>query len=307
MQLREHLVLKFWDRSEELSIKNSNYGDFVQKFFYFLLKEDVKKKDLTTSSLIKKNKKILANIIAKEDGVIAGLEELPLISRDLKLKFMKKDGDLIKTDDILVEIEGNAKNILEKERIFLNLLQRMSGIATLVHDLNRGLGNNIKLASTRKTLWGLLDKKAVHVGGGLTHRLNLADGILIKDNHLKMLGNDIENAINLAKGKSNFIEIEVEGKNQAFEAAKSIKKIINSRKSKNKSFAIMLDKIPPAKIKSIIDNFKERGLYDDILFEASGNISESNLSFYAGCGADIISMGTITNSAKILNMSLELK
>jgi nicotinate-nucleotide pyrophosphorylase (carboxylating) len=260
---------------------------------------------LTTYSLISNNKNITACIIAKENGIVAGLEEFAFLNKDLKLEFFKNDGSKIKNGDIIAKIGGSAKKILSRERTNLNLLQRMSGIATLTCELNEKLNNNIKIAATRKTLWGLLDKKAVGLGGGLTHRLNLSDGIVIKDNHLKILNYGIEKALNILKNKPKCIEIEVESKKQALNAANIIKKTHN--KNRKNLFAIMLDKIPPKETKLIIKNLKKRGLYDYVLLEASGNIKEDNLLQYKDCGADVISMGLITNSAKALNMSTEIK
>ena len=305
MQPRDSLVLEFWDRNKGLSIKNKSYRDFASEFFEILLNNDIKNKDLTTSSLISSKKNISAAIIAREDGILAGIEEFSLINNNLKLKFFKKDGDKIKNGDIIVKINGNAKKILERERISLNILQRMSGIATLVHSLNKIANDKIKIAATRKTLWGLLDKKAVSIGDGLTHRLSLSDGIIIKDNHLKLLNYDIEMALNLAKNKSKYIEIEVENKKQALIAAKEIKKLI---KHGNKGlYAMMLDNIPPYKIKAIIQKLNNQNLYDYVLLEASGNINTKNLIEYKDCGVDVISMGFITNSAKVLNMSMEIE
>ena len=304
---RGSLVLEFWDRKKELTIKNKDYKDFVEKFLNLLLKNDIKNGDLTTS-LLMNNKNISAHIVAKESGIIAGLEEFGLINKSLKLKFLKKDGNAIKSGDILVEIRGNSRKILEKERVSLNLLQRMSGIATNINRLNKKLKNKLRLAATRKTLWGLMDKKAVSIGGGLTHRLSLNDGIIIKDNHLKILNNNIEKILNSVKNKSKYIEIEVEDKTQALMAAKSITKIKNNKKTKNGNiFTIMFDKIPPVEMKAIVEDLKKQNLNNNILFEASGNINENNLTCYINCGVDIISMGSITNSANILNMSLEIK
>ncbi len=300
---RDRLVLEFWDRSKYLSIKNIEYRGFANEFLGLLLKNDIGKRDITTNSSIKKDKKITAYIIAKENGIIAGLGEFSLINKDLKLQFLRKDGESIRNGDLIVKISGDAIKILERERILLNLLQRMSGIATLTYSLSKKLKNNLKIAATRKTLWGLLDKKAVSIGTGLTHRLSLNDGIIIKDNHLKILNYDIEKALSLAKNISKFIEIEVENKSQALAAAESIKKI---KLQGNKNlFSIMLDKINPIEIKSIIKELKFKNLQQNILFEASGNINENNILEYADCGADILSMGCITNSAKALNMSLE--
>lgn len=302
MQHREKLVLEFWDRSKDLRINNNKYQNFLQKFWYLLLGNDIGNYDITTNSLIKKNKKISAEIIAKEGGIFAGLEEFQLLDKDLKIKVLKNDGDEIKNGDVLLEIKGNGRKILERERTSLNLLQRMSGIATLTNELNKKLKNEVKLAATRKTLWSFIDKKAVSIGGGLTHRLNLSDGVIIKDNHLKALNHNIEKALKLVKNKSRYIEIEVENKRQAFITAKVIKELNNN----NNLFAIMLDKIKPQEIKFVIEELKNKDLYDYVLLEASGNINPNNLMEYADCGVDVISMGYITNSAKVLNMSLEI-
>ena len=300
---RQKLVLEFWDRSKELQINNKEYRDFVNKFFYLLSRNDDYKNDITTKFLIKE-KKIIAYIIAKEDGIIAGLEEFSFLNKDLKLKFFKKDGYKIKMGDVIVEAYGSAKKMLSRERTNLNLLQRMSGIATLTHNLNKKLNNKIKVAATRKTSWGLLDKKAVSIGGGLTHRLNLSDGIIIKDNHLKMIDYDFKKAINSVKNKSRYIEIEVENAKQALEAASIMKKAKDSDKN---IFAIMLDKIKPEEMNLITKELKIQGLYEYVLLEASGNISQENIKEYLNCDVDIISMGCITNSAKSLNISMEIE
>ena len=307
MQHRDKLVLEFWDRKKGLSIKNRDYRNFLVEFFDLKLKNDIKNIDLTTNSLIKKNQNISAVITAREYGIFAGFEEFRFLNKDLKLKFFKKDGDKIKNNDVIIEINGNSRKILSRERTGLNLLQRMSGIATLTCTLNKKLKNNAKIAATRKTLWGLLDKKAVKIGGGLTHRLNLNDGIIIKDNHLKILDYDIERILNDIKNKSKYIEIEVENKKQALIAANAIKKLIGENKSKKNSlFAIMLDKINPNEIKSIIKDLKNLDLYNYVLLEASGNINHGNLLKYANCGVDIVSMGYLTNPGKSLNMSMEM-
>lgn len=308
MQHRNKLILEFWDRSKELNIKNNEYRNFVDKFLSILLKNDIKNNDLTTNSLIKTNKNVSAMIVAKEDGVFAGFEEFTLLNKDLKIEQLKNNGDKIRIGDMLVKISGDARKILERERTSLNLLQRMSGIATLTNSLNEKLNDRIKIAATRKTLWGVIDKKAVSIGGGLTHRLNLNGGIIIKDNHLKIFNHSIEKALKITKNKSKYIEIEVGNKKQALDSAKAIKKSIENNKSNNKNlFAIMLDNINPKKVKSIINELKNDNLYDYVLLEASGNINYNNIEEYADCGVDVISMGCITNSAKILNMSMEIK
>lgn len=302
MQPKDKLILEFWDRSKELTIKNKQYRNFVYDFYNLMLKYDIKRGDITTNTIINQNKKIKACIIAKEDGIIAGTEELLFFNRDLKIKSLKKDGERVKNNETILEINGNASKILQKERINLNLLQRMSGIGTLTYSMQKK--SKIRIAATRKTLWGLLDKKAVSIGGGLTHRLNLSDGIIIKDNHLKLVKYDFEKVISSVKNKSRYIEIEVENKNQALSAAMAIKKLI--KKNNENLYAIMLDKIKPENIKSIIRNLKNQDLYDHVLLEASGNINQKNLHEYSNCGVDVISMGFITNSAKFLDISMEI-
>ncbi len=307
MQLRESLVLEFWDRSKEINIKNKSYSDFVLKLQTILLKTDLGKADLTTNSLIKKNQDISAVIVAKENGILAGLEEFRLLNKDLKIKSFRYDGEKIEKNDLIINIEGNARKILERERINTNLLQRMSGIATQTNFLLSRLDNRIKIAATRKTLWGRIDKKAVSLGGGLTHRLGLSDGIIIKDNHLKILDYNIEEILRRINNKSKFVEIEVENENQAITAAKSIQKLKKNYNKRKSLFAIMLDKINAQVVKSIVKELKGQNLYEQVLLEASGNIAPGNIGDYKECGADIISLGCLTNSAKILNMSLEIE
>ncbi len=301
MHPRNKLILEFWDRSYQLTTKNRIYKNFVKKLYSILLEYDIMNNDITTNSILK-NKVITAKIIAKDSGIFAGVEEYKLLNDDLKIKICKNDGDEIKKGNILLEIEGNAKTILARERCLLNLLQRMSGIATLTKELSKTLQDKVKIAATRKTLWGIMDKKAVSIGGGLTHRLNLSDSIIIKDNHLKILKGNLYKALIFVSKKSNYIEVEVESKEQALNAAK----IIKSLKS-NAMYALMLDKITPKQIRSVIERLKANSLYNRLLLEASGNINPFNLKDYANCGVDVISMGYLTNSAKVLDMSLEIK
>ena len=305
MQHRYELVLEFWDRSKYLSTSNTEYRNFSLRLLTILLENDIRKGDLTTSSL-PLNKKISAEIISKEKGILSGLEEYKLLNRGFKIKSMKNDGDKIKNGDVILQIHGSASEILKRERVSLNILQRMSGIATLAAELSKKLSRKIKLAATRKTLWGSLDKKAVSLGGGLTHRLSLNDGIIIKDNHLKILNDDVEKAITLAKNKSSCIEIEVENSGQALRAATAIKKIRKPDNKTNNLFAIMFDKMRPTEINNITKEFKKRDLYDYVLLEASGNITASNIMSYNNCGVDVVSLGSLTNSSPSLNMSQEI-
>ena len=304
--MKNGIIYEFWGRSKLLNLGNKRYSDYVKNFFEDKLKDDMINKDITTKILIKNNS-ARASIVAKEDGILSGMEECSILFKGLKVKNKKKDGEKIKKGQVITELSGNINKFLGVERTILNVLQRMSGIATIIYNLNKKIKNNCKIAATRKTLWGLLDKKAVSTGKGLTHRLNLSDGILIKDNHIKALNNDIKTALILADNnkKTKFIEIEVANKRQALKAALTISSLKN-KKSK-KIFAIMLDNMSPKEIKKTIDEIKSKKLQNNVLFEASGNINEKNIAKYSKTGIDIISLGFITHSAKALDIALEIK
>jgi nicotinate-nucleotide pyrophosphorylase (carboxylating) len=267
------------------------------------LKEDAGLGDLTTALLIPPDVIVEAKVVAKESGVIAGMEEALILLEILGLeaKAMVSDGEEIRKDEVLLKIRGNAQTLLTAERTMLNLLSRMSGIATatkrLVNKLEKA-GFRTKVASTRKTAPGLayFDKKAVKAGGGDTHRLHLDDMILVKDNHIAITGS-ISKAVKEARGKVSFskkIEVEVSNVKEAVEAAKAGADII------------MLDNFLPEQAKKAIKALEEEGLRAKILIEASGGITEKNILKYASIGVDIVSLGELTHSIKSLDMNLEI-
>lgn len=269
---------------------------------YRLLQEDIGQGDIT-ASLIPPDTLIEAEVIAKEDGIIAGIEEAVdfLQNQDLQVKLHVTDGESIKKKTVILRIVGNARTLLSIERTLLNLLSRMSGIATktrrLIEKTRKG-GYKTRVACTRKVALGLLyfDKKATMIGGGDTHRLHLDDMILIKDNHLAVIG-DISKAIKRARETASFskkIEIEVSSADQALEAAKAGADII------------MLDNFSPQKIRETMTLLKKKGLRDEVLVEASGGINEQNILEYVATGVDIVSLGEITDSVKALDISLEV-
>ncbi|MCD6243046.1 carboxylating nicotinate-nucleotide diphosphorylase [Candidatus Bathyarchaeota archaeon] len=268
------------------------------------LKEDLGQGDVTTHMLIPEKVMVQAEIIAKETGVAAGIEEALILLESLGIKAnpLVKDGQKIAKGKVLIKIEGNAKNILASERTVLNLLARMSGIATFTNRIVRKIrkaGYKTVIACTRKTAPGLeyFDKKAVLLGGGDTHRLHLDDMILIKDNHVAIVGN-VKEAVKLAKKQASFskkIEVEVSDVNEAIEAAKAGADII------------MLDNFTPEKVKDAINRLKKENLRDKVLIEASGGINEKNIVNFAAAGVDIISLGALTHSAKALDISLEIR
>lgn len=235
-----------------------------------------------------------AVVIAREKCVLAGIQESAQIFNYFSLEASTgyKDGDEVKKDEIVFSIAGNAKNILRAERLALNFLGRMSGIATLTRECVRKAGN-IRIACTRKTTPGFrkYEKKAVVVGGGDSHRLNLSDMVIVKDNHIRLMG--LEKAILAAKKKSftKKIEVEVETLEDALKAAEMGVDII------------MFDNMEPGEIKRGIQALREKG--HRIITEASGGITLENIAEYARTGVDVISMGFLTRSGQWIDFSLE--
>ena len=267
-----------------------------------LLADDIGLGDVTAAAVIPANLTARAEVIAKEEGVIAGIEEATFLMEYLGLTVRAKvaDGEKIKNKQVLMQISGDAQTILSGERTMLNLLSRMSGIATktrmLIEKLEKANAKT-KIAATRKSAPGLLyfDKKAVIIGGGDPHRLHLDDMILIKDNHLAIVGS-VEEAVKKAKTNASFskkIEVEVTSVEDALKAAKVGADII------------MLDNFSPKQVKAASEALKKAGL-DKVLLEVSGGITGENLLEYASSQVDIISMGELTHSVKALDISLEV-
>jgi|SRR3989339_1322056 len=299
---------KAFQRGHLLSLKHTFYRAWIEKFIVEEMKGDLGNQgDITTDLLFKKDKKTKAVIIAKEEGIIAGIEEVVLLYKKngLRVSSPLKDGARARKGTKILEIRGSLKSILRVERSALDVLQRMSGIATITDALISKVKGKVAIAPTRKTQWRYLDKKAVFVGGGLTHRLALWDAILIKENHLDIMREQgekmpLEKAIKKASESphGNFIEIEVEKKEQALKAAE----LFSSIRPK-KPCLIMLDNFTPRQIKETIRELKKKNAYHAALFEASGGINPQNISSYADTGVDVISMGYLTHSPTILDLT----
>jgi nicotinate-nucleotide pyrophosphorylase (carboxylating) len=268
-----------------------------------MLAEDIGQGDITTSLIVSENCNAEAKVIAKEPGITAGIEEAKILleSLGLRVKTLVSDGEKIKTKQALMEIAGEARTMLSVERTLLNLLSRMSGIATttrrLVEKVQKA-GLETRVACTRKTALGLLyfDKKAVLVGGGDTHRLHLDDMVLIKDNHIAVAGS-VEVAIRRVRERVSFskkVEVEVTKIDDVLVAAKSGVDII------------MLDNFSPKQIEKAIKSLKETGFLGKVLLEASGRITAENIMSFASTGVDIVSLGEITDNPKTLDMSMEI-
>ena len=268
-----------------------------------LLAEDVGQGDATSAAVVPAGLIVEAVVMAKEAGVAAGIEEAKVLAESLGLRVKAEvaDGEKIGNGQGIMKISGDARTILSAERTMLNLLSRMSGIATATRKLVEKLEKakaSAKVAATRKTALGLgyFDKKAVMIGGGDPHRLRLDDMVLIKDNHVAIAGS-VEEAVKKAKQAVSFskkIEAEVTSVPDAVKAAKAGADIV------------MLDNFSTGEVREAVDALKKAGFFGKVLLEVSGGITEQNLQDYASAQVDIISMGALTHSVKALDISLEI-
>ena len=267
------------------------------------IREDLGSEDITTDSIIDNEIEVKAKIICYEEAVISGVEEAVLTFNMLKCSAqgLIKDGDSFEADTEIIKVSGKARSILKAERTALNILGRMSGVATETNKLvkeAKQVNKKIRVAATRKTLPGLriFDKKAVKAGGGDTHRFQLDDAVLIKDNHLKITGS-ISTTIKLARKNVSFtkkIEVEVSSAEEALEAVEAGVDII------------LLDNMVPQEISKIITILREKQLRKGVFLEASGGIKIENIRMYSETGVDPVSLGVITHSAKNIDFGLEI-
>lgn len=320
-------------RGEELTMEHPAYARFVRGILETLLAADLAPRDLTVLALGIRERAGSANVVAREPGIAAGLEEYAWLMRKhgLKVTLKKESGDVFETGEVLARVEGGQKKLLSLERVGLNLLQRMCGIATATARLQeraRHRCSATRILGTRKTLWGLLDKRAVHLGGGGTHRLGLGDGIVIKNNHLALLARREEQAVPLAiakawAGRRNaaFIEVEVRSEESAIEAGREFKRLqavattntgagSGADAAKNQRACpclVMLDNLMPEEVRSIIVAMRKQKVWETTLVEASGGISETNFELYADAEVDAISIGALTHSARALDLSQRME
>jgi len=273
-------------------------GTNIKKELLRFISEDIQGGDITSVLLPKK--KIKAKIISRQEGVLAGVKFAGDIFRlkGCNVKIIKKDGAKLKSNQIILQISGNAGTVLSCERTALNLLSRMSGIATQTNFLVskiRKINRKPKLYSTRKTAPGLrfFDKEAIMIGGGHKHRMSLNDMVMIKDNHL-LVTNSMKGIIKNARKRHKHVDVEVENQRDAILAASSGATIV------------MLDNFSPVQIKKTITALQKKKLRNKVKLEASGGINSKNITTYAKTGVDMISVGSITNSVNGLDLSLEV-
>lgn len=261
------------------------------------LREDITSEDVSTNAVMPEAQKGTVDLIAKEDGVIAGLQVyarvFTLLDDKTEIEFFCKDGDQVKNGQLLAKVNGDIRVLLSGERVALNYLQRMSGIATYTREVAGLLeGSSLTLLDTRKTTPNcrVFEKYAVRVGGGCNHRYNLSDGVLLKDNHIGAAGS-VAKAVAMAKAYAPFvrkIEIEVETLDQVKEAVEAGADII------------MLDNMTPEQMKEAVAFIDGRAET-----ECSGNVTKENIAKIRDVGVDYVSSGALTHSAPILDISMK--
>jgi len=269
----------------------------ADKLIRMALQEDITSEDVSTNAVMRSAVKGTVDLIAKEDGIIAGLDVyarvFQILDEKTEISFNFKDGEAVKKGNLLGTVTGDIRVLLSGERVALNYLQRMSGIATYTKQVSKLLeGSKVTLLDTRKTTPNcrVFEKYAVRIGGGCNHRYNLSDGVLLKDNHIGAAGS-VAKAVAMAKEYAPFvrkIEIEVETMEQVKEAVEAGADII------------MLDNMTPEMMKEAVELIAGRAQT-----ECSGNITKENIAKILETGVDFVSSGALTHSAPILDVSLK--
>ena len=269
----------------------------ADKLIRMALQEDITSEDVSTNAVMRSAVKGTVDLIAKEDGIIAGLDVyarvFQILDEKTEISFNFKDGETVKKGDLLGTVTGDIRVLLSGERVALNYLQRMSGIATYTKQVSKLLeGSKVTLLDTRKTTPNcrVFEKYAVRIGGGCNHRYNLSDGVLLKDNHIGAAGS-VAKAVAMAKEDAPFvrkIEIEVETMEQVKEAVEAGADII------------MLDNMTPEMMKEAVELIAGRAQT-----ECSGNITKENIAKILETGVDFVSSGALTHSAPILDISMK--
>ncbi len=269
----------------------------ADKLIMMALQEDITSEDVSTNAVMPKAQKGKVDLICKQDGIIAGLDVyarvFTLLDDSTEVEFFCKDGDEVKAGQLMGIVTGDIRVLLSGERVALNYLQRMSGIATYTHEVAELLkGSKTTLLDTRKTTPNcrIFEKYAVRVGGGSNHRYNLSDGVLLKDNHIGAAGS-ISNAVRMAKEYAPFvrkIEVEVETLDQVKEAVEAGADII------------MLDNMTTDQMRAAIDLIDGRAET-----ECSGNVTKENIERLISLGVNYISSGALTHSSPIMDISMK--
>ena len=272
----------------------------MDKIIEYMLAEDEGFGDITSNSVVDESLEVNAYIISKDEGILAGMN----IAKDIftnygvHVDFWLKDGCEIHKKDLLMSVKGNARTILLLERTVLNLIMRMSGVATASSEFVKLVGGKVKIAGTRKTSPAIskFDKYALQIGGADTHRFSLDDMVLIKDNHIATCVSPLD-ALKKAQSNVSFskkIEIEVETLNDAVECVRQ------------KADIVMLDNMSSDEVSEVILELEKQNIRENSLIEVSGGINQENILEYVDLGVDIISIGALTHNVRSLDFSLKL-
>jgi nicotinate-nucleotide pyrophosphorylase (carboxylating) len=274
----------------------------LDKIIEYMLAEDEGFGDITSNAVVEKDKVVNAHIISKDEGILAGIDIIRALFEEhgVEVALCLREGVEISKGDMLISLWGDARTILLLERTALNLLMRMSGVATAAHEyVSLVKDYDVKIAGTRKTSPGIakFDKHALGVGGADTHRFALDDMVLIKDNHIAVCGAPLD-ALLKAKENTSFskkIEIEVETLDDVVECVE------------NGADIVMLDNMSGDEVRKVIDELNRLGIRQNSLIEVSGGITKENILDYVEYGVDIISIGALTHSSRSLNFSLKIE
>ncbi len=314
-------ILRHFQKAGQLSVTQINYQRILDELFLFFVRNDQVENDSTVQTFFSEE---MANsprkgvIGAKSPCIVAGIEEVCFLAEKhtgLRPVTLVGDGTRVVPGAEIISFFGSAQEILAYERVFVNMLQRMSGIATETGKYIEKISglqllNPPLLAATRKTPWMHLDKKAVAVGGGVTHRLDLHDGILLKDNHLEILTRSLSlrgeaeavvYALQHALITDSTLAIEVEVKTE--DAAVAAVTAWDKRDLGN-VFILLLDNFTPQKVEKILQEIRKND--SAIFFEASGGITLENVADFAVAGVDVISVGSLTHSPKVVDLSMDI-
>ncbi len=269
------------------------------------LDEDYGRGDITSDLLVPKELEARGTIKMKEEAVIAGVDEVSILLKQVGLeqKWNVSDGSIVRFGEVVVKVSGNARSMLAVERVALNILGHMSGIATATRravDMVSRIDSAVRIAGTRKTLPGLrlMEKRAIKLGGGDPHRNDLYDMVLIKDNHISLMGtigSTIRGIRESMPDKGGRIEVEVDTSDGAGEAARSGADII------------MLDNMSVEDVREAVIRLEKEGLREKVALEVSGGMRFDNIEAYAQAGVDIISMGILTNSSHAMDMTFKIR
>lgn len=317
---RDERVRVAFYRGDDLTLENPMYLRALRALTDELLREDTEPADLTVEAMGIGARPCTVEVRAKEAGVVAGVAEGVWIYERVRHGSQRmatpntRDGNEVAGADVILRVVGDGRSLLTLERTVVNLMQRMSGIATATKKLveaARQASSTAHVVGTRKTAWGLLDKRAIHCGGGGTHRLGLGDAILVKTNHLRLASNENVTTIDAAlrcawdrKKTARFFEVEVTSIDEALNVARVLGDLQAS--SGACPCILMLDNFSATDAGRAVQALRDAGLHDDVLVEASGNVSEKSVAAYAAAGVDAISIGALTHSVRALDLSAKI-